>query len=317
MAIGERENKLSKSGMNSVDGVVTEAIYYPYHNILIRMIRKIWCNFNLPGFQIWFGEWWKEIEQYEAVIAIAYKSTYRLFQILRKRYPAVRRIIYWWDPAIKTILPDKVKSEVCEKWSFSKNDSLNFNLKYNPTFLPVDSKIYENIMEPDKMLYDIMFVGSVGKIYYNRVQILSDFYSICEKKGLSTYIKVLYHSRGKNRPFELKSAIAENEYYEIVKKSRAILDIVEPDNKWMTLRPLEALYFHKKLISNNEELVNEPLYHPDNVFIVGKDDINNLPEFLNKPIKQLEEAVYQHYAFKAWLERFGLDITGNRIGEEI
>ena len=55
MAIGERENKLSKSGMNSVDGVVTEAIYYPYHNILIRMIRKIWCNFNLPGFQIWFG----------------------------------------------------------------------------------------------------------------------------------------------------------------------------------------------------------------------------------------------------------------------
>ena len=61
-------------------------------------------------------------------------------------------------------------------------------------------------------------------------------------------------------------------------------------------------------ISNNVDLEKEPLYHPDNVFILGKDNIEELPEFLHAPLSEMDDSVYDYYRFSAWLHRFGLNI---------
>ena len=304
MAIDESENELSGKGMEHMNGVFRAPIYYACHNPFVRIIRKIWRDLNLPGYQIWFDKWWDNIQEYDTVIAIAYKSTYKLFKILKKKYPYIRRIMYWWDPVMKTISPDEVEDSICEKWTFSQRDAKRYNLKYNATFLPVE----ENVCKKEESLYDIMFVGSVDKLYCNRVPILCDVYEFCENNEITTSFHVLYHSKEKYRPFEMKKSMGEREYYELVGQSNALLDIVEPGNEWMTLRPLEALYFKKKLISNNVDLEKEPLYHPDNVFILGKDNIEELPEFLHAPLSEMDDSVYDYYRFSAWLHRFGLNI---------
>lgn len=209
---------------------------------------------------------------------------------------------------MNTISPLDVSENVCEKWSFCKKDSIKYNLKYNATFLPIDPKSDLFSSSFEDIRYDVMFVGSVGKTYQNRVKILCDFNDICQKIGIRTSMHVLYRESGPKRPFEMKSAMGESEYYDLMKKSNAVLDIVEPENEWMTLRPVEALFFHKKLITNNVDLIEEPLYHPDNVFVLGRDDISTLSDFITSPIHQFKEYVYQYYTFELWLERFGLNI---------
>lgn len=110
------------------------AIYrYRYEkNYIKRGLRKLHSILPLPGYQIWFGDWWKNLQNVDVIIAIAYKPTYRMFKMIKKKYPHIRQILYWWDPVSKTISPDNVSESICEKWTFSKKDATRFHLNYNP-----------------------------------------------------------------------------------------------------------------------------------------------------------------------------------------
>lgn len=312
MAVDESANELSGKAMNRTGKVQRASIYHKYNNVLIRVIRKLWRDLNIPGYQIWFDNWWRDIESYDVVIAVAYRSTYRLFKIMKKKYPEIRRIMYWWDPVEKVICPDQVKESVCEKWTFCKRDALRYGLRLNTTFLPVSIKDLEYSEE----YYEIMFVGSCGEeaLYKNRADMISELSTYCDEKGIRTSFHISYKSKSKKqRPFEMKHLMSEKEYYELLIKSKAVLDIVEQGHEWMTLRPLEALYFQKKLISNNVMLIEEPLYHPDNIFLLGKDDLGDLGDFLDRPLHKFEDYVYKYYTFEAWLERFGIMEKGDLI----
>lgn len=298
MAVNDN-NILSLEHMNGTKREVRRAsIYRKVSNPILRVVRKIWRNLGFPGYQIWFDSWWNEIGQYDSVIAVAYKSTWRLFKILKRKYPNIRRIMYWWDPIQKTISPNEVEDDTCEKWTFCKKDASRFGILYNPTFMPVSGKIGK------EEEYDIVFVGSGhGKLYENREKILESLLEKCEKWRLKTSFH-LWKGQNKEKCFSMKKVMNEQEYYDLVSKSKAILDIIEPSAAWMTLRPLEALYFKKKLITNNIDIIDEPLYDAENVFILGKNDIEYLPQFMSTPLKELNKDVYDYYTFEAWLDRF-------------
>ena len=96
------------------------------------------------------------------------------------------------------------------------------------------------------------------------------------------------------------------DYYEIIKlvgESKAILDLNNGNQVGLTLRPLEALFFKKKLITNNINIINYDFYSPDNIFILGVDDISNLTIFLNKKYKEIDKKIIEKYDFSNWLKR--------------
>ena len=45
-------------------------------------------------------------------------------------------------------------------------------------------------------------------------------------------------------------------------------------------------------------------YCKDNIFIIGKDDINDLAEFINRPYKEVDSEIVDQYDFSSWLNRF-------------
>ena len=94
-----------------------------------------------------------------------------------------------------------------------------------------------------------------------------------------------------------------NEVISRVCSSKAIIEINLEAQTGITLRALEALYFKKKLITNNENIMNFNFYKPENIFIVGKDDINKLYEFVNSKWCDLPEDIYNQYSFEDWLNK--------------
>lgn len=74
-----------------------------------------------------------------------------------------------------------------------------------------------------------------------------------------------------NRPMQYE------EYLKVVKRSRAVLDIVKKNNYGLTLRVLEALVAHKKLITNYMDIKKMEFYNESNIFLLeGEDKLENL-----------------------------------------
>ncbi|HCF38843.1 MAG TPA: hypothetical protein DER56_07285 [Thermosipho africanus] len=87
-------------------------------------------------------------------------------------------------------------------------------------------------------------------------------------------------------------------------KSKAILDILSNPNDGLSLRPMESMFHRKKLITNSLLISNYDFYRSQNIFILGEDDLNKLPEFLNSPYEDIDEELIKKYDFKSWLSRF-------------
>jgi hypothetical protein len=101
-----------------------------------------------------------------------------------------------------------------------------------------------------------------------------------------------------------KERISYDEILTYISKSKTILDYVSEKQTGMTIRPLEALFFRKKLLTNDRSIVNRDFYKKENIFVIGIDDLKNLPYFLSYPYIELEKETRDYYDFNQWLERF-------------
>ena len=86
--------------------------------------------------------------------------------------------------------------------------------------------------------------------------------------------------------------------------SKAVLDIVQDGQVGLTIRTMETICYRKKLITNNTDVINYDFYNPDNIFVIGKDDINDLNEFINRPFIDIPDEILIRYNFCDWVKSF-------------
>lgn len=72
----------------------------------------------------------------------------------------------------------------------------------------------------------------------------------------------------------------------------------------MTLRPLEALAFKKKLLTNNPNIEQYSFYNSNNIFILGKDDPSMLEEFIEKPYIDIDQDIIKQFDINTWINSF-------------
>lgn len=83
--------------------------------------------------------------------------------------------------------------------------------------------------------------------------------------------------------------------------SKVLIDLAPPEQYGLSFRVFEALGFQKKLITNNQTITKYDFYHPDNIFIYGKEETENLKYFLEKPYVPISEEIRQKYSFRNWI----------------
>ena len=93
-------------------------------------------------------------------------------------------------------------------------------------------------------------------------------------------------------------------YLEKLSVSNAVLDLVNTENYGLTLRPLEALFYNKKVITNYREIKLYDFYNKNNIFVIGEDSVDNLNDFLKKPYIELPNNIVESYTFDKWISRF-------------
>jgi hypothetical protein len=269
---------------------------YKEVNSLLRILRKIHFKMKFPFINMWFDDELKNLKNYNTIILFDATLTNTFVRKLRKNFPEKRLIFWYWNPVESSINPKKLNDDVNGKWSYSPVDCENYHLHSNTTFY-----FKELFIKEDKTRFDVFFVGKDK----GRLNSLLDLKIQFEKLGLETYFHITATKwfLKKSNPV-YKKPISYSEVLSGIGKSKAILDLLSNTKDGLSLRSMESIFLKKKLITNSETIFNYDFYRPQNIFVIGYDNFDNLPEFLNSPYEEINEDIVASYDFNCWLDRF-------------
>lgn len=152
--------------------------------------------------------------------------------------------------------------------------------------------------------FDVFYIG-VDK---HRTEMLKMLKGQFEKEQISYNFIIKKDKHSVVSP-ELSACYVENiipykKVLSMIGQSKCILEILQKKQTGMTLRTLEAVFEGKKLITNNKNIINSPIYLPNNVYIIGKQEQRTIREFLQTPICPIPPSIINSYNIEYWIKQF-------------
>ena len=269
------------------------------HPKIIRAIRRLQIDMKIPFIKPWLESWADNLDKYETIIIHSSVITVPVVKYIRKKNKNIRLIVWYWNPVSKSASIEDYRKYDCEIWSFDKNDCDKYNLSFNTQYYFDNIKLGDS---EDKHL-EVLFIGGDK----GRIENLAKIKYYLDRNNISNFFYITPTGNKKNKKhLKLYSnkKIPYEDVLRYISKSKTILDYVSENQSGMTIRPLEALFFGKKLITNDINIINENFYNEDNIFIIKNDNLNELQEFLIRPYKNINENIIKYYDFDEWLKRF-------------
>ena len=266
-----------------------------------RIVRKIEKNFfEKAGIKshLIFGNWEKEIEKYDVIIIEALRANCKLIAHVKSRARRDTRIILWhWNKMFTSeIHPEDPICEGCELWSFDPDDCEEYFMKYNTQYYDKDNCKYTPKV---KVKYDVWFVGA-DKGRLNKLLELKE--KMCEY-GVRCNFHITKSSESiPGYKYQKSISYIQNLFF--LAESKAVLDFPKEGQNGLTMRPLEALFHNKKVITTSKFIKEHSFYTPNNIFIVGYDSWSGIHDFLNSPFDESIKSDLEYYELKIWIKRF-------------
>lgn len=160
-------------------------------------------------------------------------------------------------------------------YSFSEEDAKNYHFCFQPD-------IYSEVLLEDEqnISSDLFFAGNAN----DRADTLNAFGKYIKENHIKGHI---YVQNAKKTDQKYPDIIHYNEwlnYANIMKENlhtNCILEVVGDRYTGMTLRTVEALCFHKKLLTNNTTISHMPFYNPKFIKLFEKNHIYEIdPSFI-------------------------------------
>lgn len=270
-------------------------------NLFLKITRFLFvgkCFLPIWILQIWFKRSFllqlKEIKEDDTLLlfeSINLRATGMLYYLLPKKI-----VKYNWFgnpvyPLFKGRNPhpclEKIKKLGFQLVTFDPQDAIRYGMSYHNQFL--------RFPKPEELTckvdIDFFFVG----IPKDREPYLLKIKAFLESKGYKCYF-VIPHSSSEYISYE------ENLRY--VARSRCIVDIYQKGQSGITRRPVEALFYNKKLLTNNSEIRNYDFFHPNNIFILEGEDFEKIPTFMEKTVYVQSDSLKARYDVSSWLSFF-------------
>jgi len=267
----------------------------------LRILREVHFRLNLPFKSIWFNK--KNIDTCRIIIVYENLIISGYMKWLYRKNAGSRIILFYENPVSSSVNPQLISGEWCEKWSADSYDCNRYGMKL------YEGGGYFKIHKVNKKIpeYDVFYVGKdkgrLGKLQ----QLQKQFNDL----GLNTYFHITAERRySLKRNKYYKPSIPYEQVLDTLGKSRSILHLVDGCQTGISVRVEESLIHEIKLITDNQNLMKYDFYHPNNVFILGLDDIKNLPAFLDLPYEPVKSKFYEHMYFEDFIH----ELTGITIG---
>jgi hypothetical protein len=262
-------------------------------SFFFRIVRKICTLIHLP-MHYWYDGWKHHLSKVDTVIIFAIGGGESIVNYVLSNSKNARIVLWYWDPVHRLYLPNLFDDTRCEKWSFDPIDCKAYHMKHNTTFY------FDNIQIPQAdTIYDVCFVG-YDKGRREDIKKIEHILTIARCK---TNFYIVDDDAAKRNYKGAFPRISYEKVLEHIAESKAILDIIQDGQTGLTIRSMESLFFKKKLITTQVNIKEQDFYHPDNIFVLGVDDIKSISSFLQKTYFEIPKNIVDRYDFTNWLHR--------------
>lgn len=272
-----------------------ESVRTPQNKIDI-ILYYIVKEFDLvPLFAFWLKGWKKKIKDYDNIIIFDNGLTPILLKWIRKKNKKARIKIWLWniDNNYDMNFYKKYGEVYCFDKSFANLNKIHY---INQFYIP---KTYKSKSTPTN---GILYVGA-DKMRYTFLKRLAQQL----KKEKIPYYFYLQKWQGKRyqekeNDIELSSNLMS--YEDVIKNIygyNCILELNIKGQEGFTLRTLEALFYKKKLITNNKNIKNFSFYNKNDFYILGNED-RSLKEFMNTDYEKIDNTFLKKYTYDYWLK---------------
>ncbi len=271
--------------------------HQPYRNLTgFEAAQVKGLNLVLP-----FGLMYRplpELPDKEDVIVFDTKIRPRYLRKISSFYSG-RRLIYWlWNPVRDKKQLDRVP-KTFEIWTYSGRDARKYHLKQNHQFY-FDSlvKKYSAAFGKTAGIRKYVFAGRNK----GREPQLKDLEARLMEAGASCCLYIEQDRRWGG--YTREPVLPYPELIRLIGESDGLLDIYTDPEAGYSLRVMEALFFDKKLITNNRLITGEDFYREENIFVIGESAMS-LAEFIERPLCPVSEKIKRKYLLSSWLSDFG------------
>ena len=211
-----------------------------------------------------------------------------------------KRIILWYWNSVKTSGLKSHLNPNVETWSFSKSDCAKYGFRYNTQFF-FDCLVQEaeecrarGISTHPKAFFFGREKGRTG--------ILEFLKNNLEKEGVEVDLIIAQPFSGR-AGFYREELLPYRKVVDLMKESDILLDYTNIPETGLSLRAMEALFFGKKLITNNLEILDSDFYNPANIYVLDCDK-RSFREFIDCPLEPVDSEIRDKYLLSNWLKRF-------------
>ena len=285
---------------------IKKIIIKEYKNLFFKLIKKIIIFFyGLKPFLNISSLQEIEIGTNDTVIFFDIIDPKILKEILNF-FPCKRKIFWIWNTIDKKQIKniDYLKKISKDIWTFDEKDAEKYKLKFREQFHFIE--ISDMSLEEKNQLFFIgIDKGRIEKIK-NLDRIFNNFFNI-KTKILIKKDKFKRYKKEEQKYF-INNLLPYEEVTKELKSSKYILDIVKEGQTGLTLRVLEAVFYCKKLITNNKEIIKYDFYNPNNILIIedmnkiSQETIKKISEFVEIEYERIDKSILKKYMIENWLE---------------
>ncbi len=236
--------------------------------------------------------------------------------ILRPYIAAPRPWVWLWNP-VRDFLEtsretrqfgERLRAEGFRVATFDPRDAGEHGFRLLP-------QVYRQVDLPAApgRATDVFFVGREK----DRLATLLEWKGVLQRQGLRTDCHIVRDRGVRHTAAELEALDERTLPYEETLRriagTRAILEILQRGQSGLSVRCLEAFFLGKKLITDNHGIVDSPLYHPDQVFVIGQHDPRELAAFLDRPTPPAHSAALASFDVRHWVDNFQTPVTPARV----
>ncbi|MBO1511896.1 lipopolysaccharide biosynthesis protein [Metabacillus bambusae] len=275
---------------------------------LIRVNKNILAKKNSAYYEEIINS--TENQNYDYILIIKGEViTEEWLKNIKQLHKNAKLILYLWDSISYNPNAKKVKNLFDKVYTFDPDDVKIYpNMIFRPLFF-LDS--YKNIKKVDEDL-DLVFIGTVHTDRYNVIKSvqkqlkdmnLNGYFYMYYPNRILFWLKKIFDPKFKTAKYsEFKfKGISSEEIINIYARSKAILDIERPKQKGLTIRTLEVLGAHKKIVTTNDLIVDYDFYNKNNVHVINRKDVLLDSDFFDTKYRNIDESIYNRYSITTWI----------------
>ena len=189
-------------------------------------------------------------------------------------------------------LLDNLKDSYDQVYAFDKLDSERYGFDYSRlVYAPVRHDYLINCVQE----LDLFYVGQAK----DRLTQLIDIFKNAQKAGLKCKFfitGVSEESQYVHPDIVYNQNISYGEVLGYISKSRCIVDAIQGESTGMTIKTCEAVYWDKKLITTNVNVVNEPYFNSNNIMVYDeKSDLKRFMKLELMPYTDKDRFIFSPY----------------------